>query len=403
MRNRSNIFMLNSGVMGMIPLQTCLDNGAPAFRIFSNIEAFSRQEAASNQPSHGIVHTEKPPSLEFLQSFVDQAVAPFKIELSNIIWSSYFKINERLANKYIDRRVILAGDSAHCHSPSGGQGMNLGLQDADNLAWKLSYVLKGFAAKPNELLESYHTERKFQAKKTLEATGNATKNSIPSGYFARVIRELFMRAVFWVPGLSNYFFKVTMQQYVAISGGESSILGSSGKGTIKVGEFLPNTSTVRRQTFNKREGMLQRFNLREIMACSNEFSVFFIGTAPSGSDPNIELMESFWKQARNYPVKRYIIGSSWHTHFHRCPSYVLDDEKEEASTSFYVEESTESSIAISKKSGLASLFPKYFNGPLPSILLFVRPDSYVAQSNVIHNQNDLDKALKYLDTIFISK
>jgi 2-polyprenyl-6-methoxyphenol hydroxylase-like FAD-dependent oxidoreductase len=49
-------------------------------------------------------------------------------------------------------------DSAHCHSPAGGQGMNMGLQDADNLAWKMSHVLKNLSSEPEKLLDSYNEE-----------------------------------------------------------------------------------------------------------------------------------------------------------------------------------------------------------------------------------------------------
>jgi FAD binding domain len=70
-------------------------------------------------------------------------------------------------------RVFLAGDAAHVHSPVGGQGMNTGIQDAFNLAWKLALVLRG-AAKP-ELLETYNAERHYNAKRLLSRIGRATR------------------------------------------------------------------------------------------------------------------------------------------------------------------------------------------------------------------------------------
>jgi hypothetical protein len=66
-------------------------------------------------------------------------------------------LHHRGVNKYQEGRVFVAGDAAHIHSPAGGQGMNTGLQDAANLAWKLALVIKGVA--PEELLETYHSER----------------------------------------------------------------------------------------------------------------------------------------------------------------------------------------------------------------------------------------------------
>jgi 2-polyprenyl-6-methoxyphenol hydroxylase-like FAD-dependent oxidoreductase len=80
-----------------------------------------------------------------------------EVVLREIRWSSRFTDAARQADRYRAGRVFVAGDAAHIHSPTGGQGMNLGLQDAFNLGWKLAAHLKGEA--PEELLDSYHDER----------------------------------------------------------------------------------------------------------------------------------------------------------------------------------------------------------------------------------------------------
>ncbi|MBR0894383.1 FAD-dependent monooxygenase [Bradyrhizobium tropiciagri] len=72
-------------------------------------------------------------------------------------WISRFTDMTRQADAYRERRVLLAGDAAHVHPPMGGQGLNIGVQDAVNLGWKLAQVIKGIA--PDSLLDSYHTER----------------------------------------------------------------------------------------------------------------------------------------------------------------------------------------------------------------------------------------------------
>ena len=63
----------------------------------------------------------------------------------------------RQAASYRDRRVLLAGDAAHVHTPAGGQGLDIGVQDAVNLGWKLAQVVKGTS--PESLLDTYHAER----------------------------------------------------------------------------------------------------------------------------------------------------------------------------------------------------------------------------------------------------
>jgi 2-polyprenyl-6-methoxyphenol hydroxylase-like FAD-dependent oxidoreductase len=75
----------------------------------------------------------------------------------NVTWLSRFTDAARQAASYRERRVLLAGDAAHVHSPTGGQGLNIGVQDAVNLGWKLAQVVKGDS--PESLLDTYHAER----------------------------------------------------------------------------------------------------------------------------------------------------------------------------------------------------------------------------------------------------
>jgi 2-polyprenyl-6-methoxyphenol hydroxylase-like FAD-dependent oxidoreductase len=83
-------------------------------------------------------------------------------------WLSRFTDTTRQAAAYRDRRVLLAGDAAHVHSPAGGQGLNMGVQDAVNLGWKLAQVVGGIS--PERLLDTYHTERHPVAARVLRTT-----------------------------------------------------------------------------------------------------------------------------------------------------------------------------------------------------------------------------------------
>ncbi|WP_017573541.1 rifampin monooxygenase [Nocardiopsis halotolerans] len=83
-------------------------------------------------------------------------------------WLSRFGDATRLAERYRVDRVLLAGDAAHIHPPTGGQGLNLGIQDAFNLGWKLAAQANGWA--PDELLDTYHTERHPVAAEVLDNT-----------------------------------------------------------------------------------------------------------------------------------------------------------------------------------------------------------------------------------------
>jgi 2-polyprenyl-6-methoxyphenol hydroxylase-like FAD-dependent oxidoreductase len=96
------------------------------------------------------------PTLEQIQAILDRR-GPGGIAASDPVWLSGFRINERKVAHYSQGRVFVAGDAAHVHSPAGGQGMNTGMQDAINLAWKLALTCRGEAGPA--LLESYDPER----------------------------------------------------------------------------------------------------------------------------------------------------------------------------------------------------------------------------------------------------
>ncbi|WP_216332494.1 FAD-dependent oxidoreductase [Rhizobium sp. X9] len=96
-------------------------------------------------------------SVEALQSFIDSRLPIGKITVRDVAWASCYSMNARLAERYRVGRVILVGDAAHIHPPTGGQGLNTSVQDAYNLGWKLDGVLSGA---PDWLLDSYQAERR---------------------------------------------------------------------------------------------------------------------------------------------------------------------------------------------------------------------------------------------------
>lgn len=95
-------------------------------------------------------------TLDMLQEMVDQR-GPRKLLLHDSEWTSTFAVHARHAERYRVGRVFLAGDAAHIHSPAGGQGLNTGVTDANNLAWKLALTWHGHA--DEALLATYETER----------------------------------------------------------------------------------------------------------------------------------------------------------------------------------------------------------------------------------------------------
>ena len=119
-------------------------------------------------PAEGVAEDRSaPPTLEeFRQQLRATAGTDFGVHSPR--WLSRFGDATRLAERYRTGRVLLAGDAAHIHPPTGGQGLNLGIQDAFNLGWKLAAEVNGWA--PEGLLDSYHTERHPVAADVLDNT-----------------------------------------------------------------------------------------------------------------------------------------------------------------------------------------------------------------------------------------
>lgn len=108
-------------------------------------------------------------------------------------WISSFLIHRRIVDRYRAGRCFVAGDAAHLHSPVGGQGLNIGVQDAANLAWKLALVVRGEA--PESLLDSYDAERRPAARAVLRGTDWATRLLTTRNPLVREGRNLLVWAL----------------------------------------------------------------------------------------------------------------------------------------------------------------------------------------------------------------
>ncbi|MFF4158658.1 rifampin monooxygenase [Streptomyces sp. NPDC001678] len=119
-------------------------------------------------PAEGVAEDRTvPPTLEEFKQQL-RAVAGTDFGVHSPRWLSRFGDATRQAERYRVGRVLLAGDAAHIHPPTGGQGLNLGVQDAFNLGWKLAATVAGWA--PEDLLDSYHAERHPVAADVLDNT-----------------------------------------------------------------------------------------------------------------------------------------------------------------------------------------------------------------------------------------
>jgi 2-polyprenyl-6-methoxyphenol hydroxylase-like FAD-dependent oxidoreductase len=121
------------------------------------LDAFQMQTSAGPD-------TPPNPGTAEIQDLIDRHTGRSGIRVRAVLWASIWRSNVRLADRYRDGRVFLAGDSAHVHPPAGGLGMNTSVQDAANLGWKLAHVLAGA---PAGLLDTYEQERRPVAAEVL--------------------------------------------------------------------------------------------------------------------------------------------------------------------------------------------------------------------------------------------
>ncbi|KAL9555392.1 hypothetical protein MBANPS3_002391 [Mucor bainieri] len=405
--DRMNVFMTGTDVMGMISLKPIhpTDDDSHVFRVFGNLEGYQVSEADKDKIRHGIDKSEAPPTLEFIEEWVNRIAAPKKFVASDLIWGSYFRINERIANGFRKGRAFVAGDAAHCHSPAGGQGMNLGLQDAHNLAWKMSDVLKGVASDPEKLLDSYNEEREPIAKATIETTGNTTKVGITRNSLFASIRNVMISAALTFPQVKETAFKKLNQLFLAIDTNTSSIMTeTSDKGLISAGHFLPETATLRKSFIvsSKRPRYIQRHSLREVLIDNQKFTVIFIASCLTSTKPNVHLMKKFWVDTRSKPVRRLVIQSTHHNKTTgKLPDYITEEEASTAEDAFYSEENSNLSNSVSNRIGLYPLLTSYFAGQEPaSVVLFVRPDLYISHAKLVTSEDELESALGFLSTMY---
>jgi 2-polyprenyl-6-methoxyphenol hydroxylase-like FAD-dependent oxidoreductase len=143
-------------------------------------------------------------TLEQMQALMVERTGKKNVRLRDPLWLSDFRINARMVDRFRDRRVFVAGDAAHIHSPAGGQGIATGIQDAANLAWKLAAFLREGA--PDSLLDTYDEERKPIAREVLHRTSAVTSILFAMNPVARFIRERLLVPILRRPFVQRRMF-----------------------------------------------------------------------------------------------------------------------------------------------------------------------------------------------------
>lgn len=147
-----------------------------------------------------VAEKEKIQFSDIKQVIKDQLEIP--VQFLEEYWFSTYKVHSRMADSFSKGSCFIAGDAAHIHTPAGGQGMNTGIQDAYNLAWKLAFVIRGKAGK--KLLETYNEERTENAKNLLKSTDRMFDLLAGTGIIANFIRLYIMP--FFIKRITQFSF-----------------------------------------------------------------------------------------------------------------------------------------------------------------------------------------------------
>lgn len=163
-----------------------------------------------------------------------------QLDIYKVNWFSTYKVHSRRVNKFSEGRCFLAGDAAHIHSPAGAQGMNTGIQDGYNLAWKLALVLRGEAS--TKILDTYNEERVEVAKRLLETTDRMFDLLVnPAWLLSFTRRYIFPRVANLLVGLDSvnqYIFPLISQ--IGITYRERALsVDTAEEFQVKAGDRMP--------------------------------------------------------------------------------------------------------------------------------------------------------------------
>ncbi|KAJ5624335.1 hypothetical protein N7510_000644 [Penicillium lagena] len=178
------------------------------------------------------------------------------VEAIKVNWFSTYRSHHRVADKFRANRAFIIGDAAHIHSPVGGQGMNTGIMDAMNLAWKLATVLKQSSMteeSKDQLLGSYEYERRAFALKLVESTDRGFTVMSSNGWIPYILRRWVLPYVAplipYFPSAGKEIFR-TGSQLILSYRGSSLSQAAGGFGAIQPGDRLPWAKTKQGDNFS---------------------------------------------------------------------------------------------------------------------------------------------------------
>ena len=167
--------------------------------------------------------------------------AQLDLDITRVDWFSTYKVHTRHVDRFSSGRCFVAGDAAHIHTPAGGQGMNTGIQDGYNLAWKLAMVLKHSAHL--DLLDTYNEERLPNARRLTETTDRMFNLAAGTDWFVSLIRTTVFppmaRYILSIDAIRRRFFIMISQIGISYRDNSLSSHDEDGDFEVKAGDRMP--------------------------------------------------------------------------------------------------------------------------------------------------------------------
>ena len=259
-------------------------------RIYVEMDELAQNERAANRNI----------TLDHLISATQRILHPYKFEVKETAWWSVYEIGQRLCDKFDDvpeadvatrlPHVFIAGDACHTHSPKAGQGMNVSMQDAFNLGWKLMSVLRGRSGP--ELLHSYSKERQAIAKELIDFDREwANMLATSEGTDPAQVREYFVKFGHYTAGTATHY------KPSAISGEPAHQKLAAG---LVVGKRFHSAPVIRLAD-------AKPMQLGHTVKADGRWRIFaFAGRDnPADSSSPIKALCDFLTEAHESPVRRY--------------------------------------------------------------------------------------------------
>ncbi|KAI8337558.1 FAD binding domain-containing protein [Chlamydoabsidia padenii] len=382
-KNRQVIYYHTKGACILLPLPRKDNDGKTSVRMVANTGSYDTDNGS--RITHGVNYSGKVLTLDMVNEIMKERLPGLDIGATSAIWLTYFNVNERMANGFRRGRAFVIGDAAHCHSPAGGQGMNIGFHDAENLAWKLSLVVKGASSDPEKVLDSFSLERIPAVKQVINNTSTVMKIVLGQSYIMSLMRFAAIITTKAFPSLGRNYARRFLQVDIKIE--ESKILAQPGPDSlIQPGSFLKDTHVLLNKDVS---GGVKRQTVYQLLeGMSKTHIVFWM------------LTRQIWQEEPDI-TQAFLDGIAKYT---SCRGVVVQSagQSDKYGTPGWIDtRALTSSESLTSRVGLTSTLISSKSPCPPAALVVLRPDRYVAYSGLVGTKLELDAAFTFLDSYLL--